>query len=306
MLSSADYEALARTYGRVGGMDRMATVIKAMRAERGAERVLLLDGGDTLQGSYTALQSKGGDMVRRDAPARRRGNHRPLGVHAGRRSRQRAVRRHRPGRLGRRAVPRRQCARYRFRRPDLRGHAHVREGRRQHRRDRPGVSLHADRQPALDDAELDLRHPRGRRCAGRVARARARTAPRWSCCCRTTASTSTARWRGRVEGIDVILTAHTHDALPAPVQGRPHAADRVGLARQVPVAARPRGARRPHHGFHLHADPDPGRCDRARSRHGAADRRDPRAARGDAGDRAGAQRERCCSGAARSAARSTT
>ena len=63
MLSSADYEALARTYGRVGGMDRMATVIKAVRAERGPERVLLLDGGDTLQGSYTALQSKGGDMA---------------------------------------------------------------------------------------------------------------------------------------------------------------------------------------------------------------------------------------------------
>ena len=63
MLSSVDYEALARTYGRVGGMDRMATVVKAVRAERGDERVLLLDGGDTLQGSYTALQSKGGDMA---------------------------------------------------------------------------------------------------------------------------------------------------------------------------------------------------------------------------------------------------
>ena len=63
MLSSADFEALASTYGRVGGMDRVATVIKAMRAERGAERVLLLDGGDTLQGSYTALESRGGDMV---------------------------------------------------------------------------------------------------------------------------------------------------------------------------------------------------------------------------------------------------
>jgi sulfur-oxidizing protein SoxB len=63
MLSSADYEALAKTYGRVGGMDRLATAIKAVRAERGAERVLLLDGGDALQGSYTALQTKGGDMA---------------------------------------------------------------------------------------------------------------------------------------------------------------------------------------------------------------------------------------------------
>jgi sulfur-oxidizing protein SoxB len=63
MLTSADFEALAKTYGRVGGMDRVATVVNAVRAERGAERVLLLDGGDTLQGSYTALESKGGDMI---------------------------------------------------------------------------------------------------------------------------------------------------------------------------------------------------------------------------------------------------
>ena len=48
---------------------------------------------------------------------------------------------------------------------------------------------------------------------------------------------------GRVEGIDVILTAHTHDALPAPVRVGTHAADRLGLARQVPVAARPGGRR---------------------------------------------------------------
>ena len=63
MLSSDDYEALAKTYGRVGGMDRLATLVKAIRAERGPERVLLLDGGDALQGSYTALKTKGGDMV---------------------------------------------------------------------------------------------------------------------------------------------------------------------------------------------------------------------------------------------------
>jgi len=63
MLTSDDYEALAKTYGRVGGMDRIATLVGAIRAERGAERVLLLDGGDALQGSYTALKTKGGDMV---------------------------------------------------------------------------------------------------------------------------------------------------------------------------------------------------------------------------------------------------
>jgi sulfur-oxidizing protein SoxB len=62
-LASTDFEGLARSYGRIGGLDRMATLVKAIRAERG-DKVLLLDGGDSWQGSYTALQSKGGDMVR--------------------------------------------------------------------------------------------------------------------------------------------------------------------------------------------------------------------------------------------------
>ena len=62
-LACTDFEGLARTYGRIGGLDRMATLINAIRAERG-DKVLLLDGGDTWQGSYTALQSKGADMVR--------------------------------------------------------------------------------------------------------------------------------------------------------------------------------------------------------------------------------------------------
>jgi S-sulfosulfanyl-L-cysteine sulfohydrolase len=63
MLTAADFEALAGTYGRVGGMDRLATLVSAIRAERGADRVLLLEGGDALQGSYTALKSEGADMV---------------------------------------------------------------------------------------------------------------------------------------------------------------------------------------------------------------------------------------------------
>ncbi len=63
MLTSADYTALARSYGRIGGMDRVATLVAAIRAERGSERVLLLDGGDALQGSYTALHSRGADMI---------------------------------------------------------------------------------------------------------------------------------------------------------------------------------------------------------------------------------------------------
>jgi S-sulfosulfanyl-L-cysteine sulfohydrolase len=62
-LTADDFAQLARTYGRMGGMDRMARLVKAIRAERGEDRVLLLDGGDTWQGSWTALQTKGQDMA---------------------------------------------------------------------------------------------------------------------------------------------------------------------------------------------------------------------------------------------------
>jgi sulfur-oxidizing protein SoxB len=62
-LSSEDFVALARAYGRVGGLDRIATVVKAVRAERGSDRVLFLDGGDSWQGSLTANRTRGQDMV---------------------------------------------------------------------------------------------------------------------------------------------------------------------------------------------------------------------------------------------------
>jgi S-sulfosulfanyl-L-cysteine sulfohydrolase len=62
-LTPQDFTALARGYGRIGGLDRMATVVKAIRAQR-PDKTLLLDGGDTWQGSYTSLKEKGADMVR--------------------------------------------------------------------------------------------------------------------------------------------------------------------------------------------------------------------------------------------------
>lgn len=61
-MTSDDYVALAKSYGKMGGLDRIATIVKRIRAERGDD-VLLLDGGDTWQGSYTSLQTKGQDMV---------------------------------------------------------------------------------------------------------------------------------------------------------------------------------------------------------------------------------------------------
>ncbi|QFT67527.1 Trifunctional nucleotide phosphoesterase protein YfkN precursor [Labrenzia sp. THAF35] len=62
-LTSEDFVSLARSYGKMGGMDRVATVIKRIRAERGADNVLLLDGGDTWQGSYTSNVTEGEDMI---------------------------------------------------------------------------------------------------------------------------------------------------------------------------------------------------------------------------------------------------
>ena len=58
-----DYVDLARTYGQLGGLDRTATLVKAIRAERGDDKVLFLDGGDTWQGSYSSLKTNGMDMV---------------------------------------------------------------------------------------------------------------------------------------------------------------------------------------------------------------------------------------------------
>jgi sulfur-oxidizing protein SoxB len=62
-LTADDFVQLAKSYGKMGGMDRVATLIKAVRAERGDDKVLLLDGGDTWQGSWTALKTDAADMV---------------------------------------------------------------------------------------------------------------------------------------------------------------------------------------------------------------------------------------------------
>lgn len=60
-LTHDDFSALAQAYGRVGGLDRVATVINAMRADR--PDALLLDGGDTWHGSYTCYHTQGQDIV---------------------------------------------------------------------------------------------------------------------------------------------------------------------------------------------------------------------------------------------------
>lgn len=60
-LTYNDFSALAKGYGRMGGLDRVATVLNSIRADR--PDALLLDGGDTWQGSYVTHHTNGQDMV---------------------------------------------------------------------------------------------------------------------------------------------------------------------------------------------------------------------------------------------------
>jgi sulfur-oxidizing protein SoxB len=59
--TSLDFEAGARTYGKVGGFAHLATLVKRLRASRPG--ALLLDGGDTWQGSATSLWTNAQDMI---------------------------------------------------------------------------------------------------------------------------------------------------------------------------------------------------------------------------------------------------
>jgi len=56
-----DFEHAARRYGKVGGFAHLATLVKQLKASRPG--ALLLDGGDTWQGSATSLWTNAQDMV---------------------------------------------------------------------------------------------------------------------------------------------------------------------------------------------------------------------------------------------------
>jgi sulfur-oxidizing protein SoxB len=58
-----DFAAAAETFGKVGGFAHLKTLIDRKRAEVADGQSLLLDGGDTWQGSATALWTRGKDMV---------------------------------------------------------------------------------------------------------------------------------------------------------------------------------------------------------------------------------------------------
>ena len=60
-LTYQDFTALGQTYGKMGGMDRVATIVKAIKSER--PDAIVLDGGDTWHGSMTSYLTRGQDMV---------------------------------------------------------------------------------------------------------------------------------------------------------------------------------------------------------------------------------------------------
>jgi len=69
-LTYLDFEAAAQRYGRMGGYAHLATLVKRLRASR--PYALVLDGGDSWQGSATSLWTQGADMI---------GAQKGLGVH---------------------------------------------------------------------------------------------------------------------------------------------------------------------------------------------------------------------------------
>ncbi|MCB1804773.1 MAG: metallophosphoesterase, partial [Candidatus Competibacteraceae bacterium] len=58
-----DFAEAAQRFGKVGGFAHLATLVQQLRAEVAPGRSLLLDGGDTWQGSGTAYWTRGKDML---------------------------------------------------------------------------------------------------------------------------------------------------------------------------------------------------------------------------------------------------
>ena len=61
--SCVNFEKHAKAMGKVGGFAQIKTVVDYLKNSFGEDKTLLLDGGDTWQGSWTSLQTRGKDMV---------------------------------------------------------------------------------------------------------------------------------------------------------------------------------------------------------------------------------------------------
>ncbi len=194
----------------MGGLDRIATVVKRIRAERGEDKVLLLDGGDTWQGSYTAQKTMGADMVDCDERARARGDDLALGVHASAST----------------ASPRssRACAfaflggniyNNEWNEPAYEAYKIFEKGGVKIGVDRPGIALSPIANPGWMFPELSF-GIREEDVARNVAAVREEGADVVVLLSHNGFDVD-RKLASRVPGIDVILTGHTHDAIPEPV-----------------------------------------------------------------------------------------
>ena len=61
--SYLDFDSAAGKFGKVGGFAHLKTLVQRIRDDRGPGNSLLMDGGDTWQGSGTAYWTRGQDMV---------------------------------------------------------------------------------------------------------------------------------------------------------------------------------------------------------------------------------------------------
>ena len=247
----------------------MATLVKAIRAERGADRVLLLDGGDALQGSLHGARRPGAATW--SASCRRWASRRPPATGSSRWARDRIAELFgevdRPGSSGL-AFLAGNVRDTDFAEP-------VFDGTRMFEKGGVNVAVIGQAFPYTPIAnprwmmpELVVRHPRGRRApiGGRGARARRAGG---GAAVPQRLRRRRASWPRRVEGIDVILTAHTHDALPRAREVGSTLLVASGshgkfLSRLDVEVAGGRVTRRL-----LRADPGAGRRHRPRSRHGA-------------------------------------
>ncbi|WP_457596717.1 thiosulfohydrolase SoxB [Hydrogenimonas sp.] len=59
-----NFESLAAKFGKMGGVAHIKTIVEEVRRDRGRDNVLLLDSGDTWQGTAVALKSRGEAIVK--------------------------------------------------------------------------------------------------------------------------------------------------------------------------------------------------------------------------------------------------